>query len=82
MNAPLSLSRREALQRAGGGFGWLACAALLDRTGNTTLGANVARNPLAPKAPPLLARAKSVIWIFANGGPSQVDTWDYKPELH
>ena len=27
------------------------------------------------------ARAKSVIWLFMNGGPSQVDTWDYKPEL-
>ncbi|HEY2572537.1 MAG TPA: DUF1501 domain-containing protein, partial [Verrucomicrobiaceae bacterium] len=38
-------------------------------------------NPLAPKRPPLPAKAKSVIWIFTNGGPSQVDTWDYKPEL-
>ena len=78
MNSLHSLTRREALQRAGGGFGWLACAALLDRTGGA---AHAARNPLAPKTPPLPARAKSVIWIFANGGPSQVDTWDYKPEL-
>lgn len=38
-------------------------------------------NPLAPKRPMLGGKAKSVIWIFANGGPSQVDTWDYKPEL-
>jgi hypothetical protein len=36
---------------------------------------------LAAKKPHYPARAKSVIWIFANGGPSQVDTWDYKPEL-
>jgi len=70
------LSRRQIIQRAGGGFGMLALAALLDRTG---LAASL--NPLAPKAPPLRARAKSIIWIFANGGPSQVDTWDYKPEL-
>ena len=54
----------------------LALASLLERTG---LAASL--NPLAPKAPPLPARAKSIIWIFTNGGPSQVDTWDYKPEL-
>lgn len=39
------------------------------------------RNPLAPRAPHFPARAKAVIWLFMNGGPSQVDTWDYKPEL-
>src|SRR5882757_5421624 len=77
MNPHLThLTRRQLLQRAGGGFGMLALASLLDRTG---LGASL--NPLAPKAPPMRARAKSIIWIFANGGPSQVDTWDYKPEL-
>jgi hypothetical protein len=74
------ITRREALQRAGGGFGWLACAALLERSGFAA-GAASPHNPLAPKRPPLPARAKSVIWIFANGGPSQVDTFDYKPEL-
>ena len=63
------------LARAGGGFGMLALASLLGRAGAASL------NPLAPKVPPLRARAKSVIWIFTNGGPSQVDTWDYKPEL-
>ena len=73
-------SRREALQRAGGGLGWLACASMLERSGLTALAASP-HHPLAPKNPPLRARAKSVIWIFANGGPSQVDTWDYKPEL-
>jgi len=79
MNPLPFLSRREALLRTGGGFGWLACAALLDRTGWRADAAP--SNPLAPRKPPLPARAKSVIWIFANGGPSQVDTWDYKPEL-
>ena len=38
-------------------------------------------NPLAPHAPHFAAKAKSVIWLFMNGGPSHVDTWDYKPEL-
>jgi hypothetical protein len=83
MNSDPFFSRREALQRAGGGLGWLACAALLERTGfaPSASAASMSRNPLAPKSPPLPARAKAVIWIFANGGPSQVDTWDYKPEL-
>lgn len=38
-------------------------------------------NPLAPKRSHFAGRAKSVIWIFVNGGPSHVDTWDYKPAL-
>ena len=38
-------------------------------------------NPLAPKAPHFPVKAKSVIWLFMNGGQSQVDTWDYKPAL-
>src|SRR5439155_4441946 len=37
--------------------------------------------PLAPRPAHFAARAQSVIWLFMNGGPSQVDTWDYKPEL-
>jgi Protein of unknown function (DUF1501) len=38
-------------------------------------------NPLAPRPSHFPTRAKSVIWLFMNGGPSHVDTWDYKPEL-
>jgi len=72
------LSRRQLLQRAGGGFGWIALSSLLARLDPAQAGP---LNPLAARAPQLRARAKSVIWIFANGGPSQVDTWDYKPEL-
>ena len=72
------MNRRALLQRAGGGFGGLALTALMERT---SLGAATSMNPLAPKRPPLSAKAKSVIWIFTNGGPSHVDTWDYKPEL-
>ena len=42
---------------------------------------NLALNPMAPRASHFAGKAKSVIWLFMNGGPSQVDTWDYKPEL-
>ena len=72
---PHFLNRREWLQRAGGGLGGLALAALLERADAAS------SNPLGPKPPHFPARAKSVIWIFTNGGPSQVDTWDHKPEL-
>ena len=68
---------------AGGGFGMLALAGLLEQQG--LLGAESAAerrlNPLAARKPHFAARARSVIWLFMNGGPSQVDTWDYKPEL-
>src|SRR5437867_2158830 len=75
------LSRRQLLQRAGGGLGWLALASMLHPLSAIQAGAAVPLNPLAPKRPHFRPRAKSVIWIFANGGPSQVDTFDYKPLL-
>jgi hypothetical protein len=70
------ITRREMLRRAGAGFGSIALAGLLARTSFAA-----ALNPLAPKSPHFNPRAKSVIWLFMNGGQSQVDTWDYKPEL-
>jgi hypothetical protein len=75
-------TRRDFFRRAGGGFGLLALAGLLDQQG--MLGATETdRNlhPLAPRRSHFPAKAKAVIWLFMNGGPSQVDTWDYKPEL-
>jgi hypothetical protein len=81
---PIYRSRREFLRRAGNGFGLLALVALLDQQGLFSESAAMAgtyRNPLAPKPGHSPASAKSVIWLFMNGGPSQVDTWDYKPEL-
>ena len=71
-------SRRQWLQRAGGGLGWLALAGLLareDRAGR------LAAQPARARPPHFPAKARSVIWIFANGGPSPVDTWNYRPEL-
>ncbi len=70
-------SRREALRR-GLGFGSLALAGLL---GGPARAATDPRNPLAPRPPHFPARAKRVIFLFMHGGPSQVDTFDYKPLL-
>jgi hypothetical protein len=68
-------SRRDMLRRAGAGFGSLALAGLAG------LEAQAASDPLAIKAPHFPARAKRVIFLFMHGGPSQVDTFDYKPLL-
>lgn len=74
-------SRRDFLRRTGQGFGALALAGLLDKAGLLTAQGEEALNPLAARSGHFDAKAKSVIWLFMNGGPSQVDTWDYKPEL-
>src|SRR5438067_955628 len=73
------LSRRDFFRRTGGGLGMLALADMLGQDGR--LDAAPALNPLAAKAAHFTAKAKSVIWLFMNGGPSHVDTWDYKPQL-
>jgi hypothetical protein len=78
-------TRREFLGRSGSGCGLLALAALLEQQGllapTQASAANLAINPMAARPGHLPAKAKSVIWLFMNGGPSQVDTWDFKPEL-
>jgi hypothetical protein len=75
VNAAIRLSRRDALKAAGSGFGYLAFAGL------STWAAEKAAGPLAPKAPHAAARAKRVIFLCMEGGPSHVDTFDYKPKL-
>jgi hypothetical protein len=70
-------SRRRFLQQMGLGFGSLALASMLHEQSQ----AAVAVNPLALKQPNFAPKAKRVIWLFMTGAPSQVDTWDYKPEL-
>src|SRR5688500_6731849 len=79
-------TRREFLWQAGAGFTGLALAGLLDRDGffsNSAKAATVANvNPLAPKSPHFQPKAKSVIFLFMYGGPSHVDTFDYKPKLY
>src|SRR5438067_3866808 len=80
MTHPFSpMTRRDLLRRCGLGFGALGLANLMGQSG--LLAAESLVNPLAPKAPPCPAKAKRVIHIFANGGPSHVDTFDPKPLL-
>jgi len=79
----LPLSRREMLTRSANGFGAAALAAMLADEGQARQdkpGGSPA-DPFAPKKPPLPAKAKSVIMLFMDGGPSQVDTFDPKPLL-
>lgn len=70
-------SRRQLLKTLGCGFGYLSAAALAQNQ----LPASVTSNPLAAKSPQFPARAKRVIFLFMQGGPSQVDTFDFKENL-
>lgn len=69
---PGPLSRRDWLRCAGNGFGTLVLAEMLATDQTWAANAYGGHHP---------ASAQSVIWLFMNGGPSQIDTWDYKPEL-
>lgn len=81
-------TRRDFLHTMGGGFTSLALAGLLDQDGflgNQVLAADGEtpfKGPLHPKQPHFLGKAKHVIFLFMYGGPSHVDTFDYKPELY
>src|SRR5438045_573815 len=66
-----SLTRRRVLSRCWNGIGALALADLLQAS----------TNPLAPKKPHFPPKVKNVIFLFMSGGVSQVDTFEYKPEL-
>ena len=81
--ADAQLSRRQLLTRCGMGMGTLALANIFAQAGLSApaAAANAPINPLSPKASQFPGRAKRVIHIFANGGPSQVDTFDPKPAL-
>jgi hypothetical protein len=70
-------SRREMLCRAGTGLGVLGLAALCAEEQS----AKAAVDPLAPRKPHFKAKARQVVHLFMNGGPSQVDTFDPKPML-
>src|ERR1700676_1955577 len=69
-------SRRDLLKASACGFGFLALADLCARAA-----AADSTHPLAPKAPHFPARAKRVIFLYMQGAPSHVDTFDYKPRL-
>jgi len=73
------ITRREVLSRCGMGMGALALQPLISElAGGETTGVN----PLLPKSPHFAPKAKRVIHIFCNGGPSHVDTFDPKPSLN
>ena len=75
-------SRRQLLQTAGGGFAGLALRNLLQEEGLLAQTRQAATNPLSPTPPHFAPKARSVIFIFAYGGPSHVDLLDPKPALH
>ena len=79
------LSRRQALQTSSAGFGYLALAGLLgqDAVRNRAVAnePSNAQRPLAPKPPHFAVKAKRIIFLFMEGAASQLDTWEYKPQL-
>ena len=77
----MGTTRREWLQGLGGGFGTLALAGMLDSAGMLGSASVLAHDGLAPRAGHFPARARAVIQLCQNGGPSQMDLFDPKPEL-
>ncbi len=75
-NNPLRLSRREALSRTANGFGALAFFSLLQDQAR-----GIPVSPLAAKPPQFPAKVRNIIFLYMDGGPSQVDTFDPKPRL-
>lgn len=78
-------SRREFLWQMGAGFTGLALTGLLDADGffgNRAVAAALSSDPMAVRPPHAPAKAKSIIFLFMYGGPSQMDLFDYKPELN
>jgi hypothetical protein len=82
---PCGHTRREFVWQMGAGFAGLALTSLLDADGFFARHARAddapTPGPLAPRPPHVPAKAKSVIFLMMNGGPSQVDTFDFKPAL-
>ncbi|MDA1018200.1 MAG: DUF1501 domain-containing protein, partial [Planctomycetota bacterium] len=72
----IGLNRRDCLKTASAGFGWLALAGLCQDE------LRALESPLAPKRPHFAARAKRVIFLCMRGGPSQMESFDYKPKLN
>ena len=76
-------TRREFLWEAGAGFTGLALTGLLSQDKLFAQESTPrAANPLAERPPHFAAKAKSVIFLFMYGGPSQVDTFDNKPDMY
>jgi Protein of unknown function (DUF1501) len=78
LHCPQTHTRRDFLVNAGGGCGALALALL---ESNRASAASPSLDPLAPRLPHGVPKAKRVIWLFMHGGPSHVDLFDPKPDL-
>lgn len=82
---PTHDSRRRFLCQLGAGCGSLALEAILRQEARATAASSGPAidplHPLSPRAPRFSPRAKSVIFLYTVGGPSQIDTFDFKPEL-
>lgn len=78
-----AINRRDLLQRSGMGLGMLGLAGVLSDSGQLRAAPPdaVEANEMAPRQPHYAPRARSVVHLFMNGGPSHVDTFDYKPQL-
>ena len=76
----MNFTRRDALTRCGTGLGMLALAGLCAEDGRGEPGRSP--DPMAPRPPHFPGKAKRVVHLFMNGGPSQVDTFDPKPALN
>jgi hypothetical protein len=74
-------ARREFLLRGGSGLGGLALLQMLHSARSPLLAAREAKDPLAAKPPHHTPKAKSIIWLFMEGGPSHIDLFDPKPAL-
>ncbi len=72
-------TRREFLWQGGLGFGSLALSSML--ASDRAAASPKASNPMAAKLPMFPGKAKSVIFLFMYGGPSHIDTFDYKPSM-
>src|SRR3954465_13058942 len=78
----MPVSRRDFLTNAGSGLSAIALSSMLVADGLLPkAGAATTADPLKPKPPHFKPTAKSVIWLFMEGGPSHVDLFDPKPEL-
>ncbi|HSG69910.1 MAG TPA: twin-arginine translocation signal domain-containing protein, partial [Planctomycetaceae bacterium] len=76
-----AVTRRHFLQNSGYGLGGLALAQLMGNTASAEPRPVTIENPLEPKAPPLPAKAKRVIYLHMAGSPPQQELFDYKPKL-
>src|SRR5262249_13882756 len=76
------LSRRTMLKGTSAGFGYLAFAPLANEQAARAADGTATTNPLAPKKSHFPAKAKRVVFLCMDGGPSHVDTFDYKPKLN